>query len=64
MKLDTTILEMEYDNLIDEGLSHDKAIGRMAKEWLMTQEEVRNIINPYIKNMNDIDYTGDLGDII
>ncbi len=64
MKLDTTMIEMEYDDLTGEGLSHNKAIGKIAKEWGMTQEEVHNIINPYLKNIDNIDFTGDLGEII
>ena len=64
MKLNTMILEMDYENHIDDGLSHNKAISTIAKEWGMTQEEVNNIIQPFLKKMNDIDHTGDLGDII
>lgn len=64
MKLDTTMIEMDYDELTIEGATHNKAIGIIAKEWGMTQEEVHNIINPYLKNMDNIDFTGDLGEII
>tara|TARA_R100000231_G_C5236734_1_gene138418 strand:+ start:254 stop:448 length:195 start_codon:yes stop_codon:yes gene_type:complete len=64
MKLDTTIIEMEYEDLIDDGLTHNKAINSIAKDWVMSQEEVLNIINPYLKRLENIDFTGDLGEII
>ena len=45
-------------------MTHNQAIGAIAKEWGMTHEEVNNIIQPFLHKMNDIDHTGDLGDII
>tara|TARA_R100000231_G_scaffold135038_1_gene109149 strand:- start:520 stop:714 length:195 start_codon:yes stop_codon:yes gene_type:complete len=64
MKMNNMIIEMDYENYIDDGLSHNQAIHKIAKEWEMSQEEVSNIIQPFLKKMNDIDHTGDLGDII
>ena len=64
MKMNTTMIEMDYENHINEELTHNQAIGRIARDWGMTPEEVQNIINPFLHKMNDIDHTGDLGDII
>ena len=64
MKINTTMIEIDYENYIDDGLPHNKAISKIAKEWGMSQEEVSNIINPLLVKMRDIDHTGDLGDII
>tara|TARA_R100001510_G_scaffold22399_1_gene19614 strand:- start:482 stop:676 length:195 start_codon:yes stop_codon:yes gene_type:complete len=64
MKMNNMIIEMDYENHIDDGLSHNQAIHKIAKEWEMSQEEINNIIQPFLKKMNDIDHTGDLGDII
>ena len=55
---------MDYDNLILDGVEKNDAIRIIAKEWYMTQEEVNDIVNIYEKQMNDIDHTGDLGEII
>ena len=41
-----------------------EAIREIAKEWTMTFEEVMDIITIYELEMDDIDHTGDLGDII
>ena len=57
-------VEMDYDNLILDGVERNDAIRIIAKEWYMTQEEVNDIVNIYEKQMNDIDHTGDLGEII
>ncbi len=64
MKINTTFIETEYEELMGLGYSHTEAINSVAREWYMTAEEVSNIIMPFLKKMNDIDYTGDLGDII
>ena len=57
-------IEMDYDNLVLDGIEKQVAIRKIAKEWLMTHEEVNDIITIYEKEMNDIDHTGDLGEII
>lgn len=57
-------IEMDYDNHILDGVEKNEAIRRIAKEWYMSQEEVNDIVTIYEKEMNDIDKTGDLGDII
>ena len=57
-------IEMDYDNLVLDGVEKQVAIRKIAKEWLMTHEEVNDIITIYEKEMNDIDHTGDLGEII
>ena len=64
MKMDTTLIEMDYEDYISDGMSHNQAIGKIAKEWDMSHEEVDNIIRPFLHKMDDIDHTGDLGDII
>ena len=64
MKMDTTLIEMDYEDYTSDGMTHNQAIGMIAIEWVMTHEEVNNIIQPFLHKMNDIDHTGDLGDII
>jgi len=64
MKFDTTMIEMDYEDHINLEMTHNQAIGVIAKQWGMTTEEVYNIINPYLKNIDNIDFTGDLGEII
>ena len=64
MKMNTTMIEMEYEEYILDGDSHNKAVSTVAKDWGMTYEEVNNIIQPFLHKMNDIDHTGDLADII
>ena len=57
-------IEEDYDNLILDGVEKQVAIRKIAREWYMSQEEVNDIVTIYEKEMNDIDKTGDLGDII
>lgn len=57
-------VEMDYDMMMLDGVEKTEAIRRIAKEWYMSQEEVNDIVTIYEKEMNDIDKTGDLGDII
>lgn len=57
-------VEMEYDDHVMGGKSKNEAVRIIAKDWLMTQEEVFDIVNIYEKEINDIDHTGDLGEII
>ena len=64
MKMNTMVIEMEYEDNIDDGMSHNDSIKSIAREWGMSQEEVSNIIQPFLKKLNDIDHTNDLGDII
>ena len=47
MKMNTTLIEMDYENYINDGHSHNRAIGMIAKEWGMSHEEVQNIIQPF-----------------
>ena len=55
---------MDYEDYVGDGMSHNQAIGKIAREWDMSHEEVDNIIRPFLHKMDDIDHTGDLGDII
>ncbi len=64
MKMNTMLIEMDYENNIDDGMSHNASIKSIAREWGMSQEEVNNIIQPFLKQLDDIDHIGDLGDII
>ena len=57
-------IEEDYDNLILDGVDKQVAIRKIAKEWYMSHEEVNDIVTIYEKEMNDIDHTGDLGEII
>ena len=57
-------IEEDYDNLILDGVDKQVAIRKIAKEWLMSHEEVNDIVTIYEKELTDIDKTGDLGDII
>ena len=57
-------IEEDYDNLILDGEDKQVAIRKIAKDWSMSHEEVNDIITIYEKQMNDIDHTGDLGEII
>jgi len=57
-------VEMDYDNYMLDGVEKTEAIRRIAKDWHMSQEEVNDIVTIYEKELNDIDKTGDLGDII
>ena len=45
MKMNNMIIEMDYENHIDDGLSHNQAIHKIAKEWEMSQEEINNLLN-------------------
>ena len=64
MKMNTMLIEMEYEDNIDDGMSHNDSIKSIAREWGMSHEEVNNIIQPFLKKLDDIDHTNDLGDII
>lgn len=55
---------MDYDAHIANGLTKMEAVREISKEWTMTLEEVLDIITIYEIEMNDIDHTGDLGEII
>ena len=57
-------IEEDYDNLILDGEDKQVAIRKIAKDWSMSHEEVNDIITIYEKQMNDIDHTGDLGEIL
>ena len=47
MKMDTTLIEMDYEDYVGDGMSHNQAIGKIAREWDMSHEEVDNIIRPF-----------------
>ena len=64
MKINTTLIEMDYEDCIEDGFTHSESIRMVAKEWGMTPEEVNNVVQPFLARINDIDHTGDLGDII
>ena len=40
MKMDTTLIEMDYEDYVGDGMSHNQAIGKIAREWDMSHEEV------------------------
>ncbi len=57
------IEDFENYTIVDE-LSTQEAIGRICKEWDMSLMEVNDILVKYEKQQQDIDNTGDLGEII
>lgn len=57
-------VELDYESMIADGYTKVVAMNLIAKEWLMTYEEVNDIITAYEHEMEDIDKTGDLGDIL
>ena len=64
MKINTTLIEMDYEDNINDGFTHGESLKNVAKDWGMTVEDVNNVIVPFLARINDIDHTGDLGDII
>ncbi len=55
----------EYEDLtIWQDESEPAAIKHLAKEWSMTPMEINDIIVVWKKQQENIDFTGDLGDII
>ena len=64
MKINTTLIEMDYEDNINDGFTHGESLKNVAKDWCKTVEEVNNAIVPFLARINDIDHTGDLGDII
>lgn len=57
-------VELDYEDMIANGYTKVVAINLIAKEWLMTYEEVNDIISAYEQDMEDIDKLGDLGEIL
>ncbi len=57
-------IEMDFEEHMDNGLTEQEAVGKICRDWSMSQEEVRNIINAIKHELQDIDRTGDLGEII
>ena len=57
-------IEMDFEEHMDNGLTEQEAVGRICRDWDMSHEEVRNIINAIKHELQDIDRTGDLGEII
>ena len=57
-------IEIDYEEYISDGYRKAEAIKIIAKEWLMTYQEVSDIINAFEGEMLDNDKNQDLGDII
>lgn len=57
-------VELDYEDMLANGYTKVVAINLIAKEWLMTYEEVNDIISAYEQDMEDIDKLGDLGEIL
>ena len=57
-------IELDFEDMIADGFSRGEAIRKIAKNWQMSIQEVSDIINVFEHEMNDIDHTGDLGEIL
>lgn len=57
-------IEIDYEEYIADGYRKAEAIKVIAKEWLMTYQEVSDIINAFEGDMLDNGKNQDLGDII
>lgn len=57
-------IELDFEDMIAAGFSRGQAIRKIAKNWQMSIQEVSDIINVFEHEMNDIDHTGDLGEIL
>ena len=57
-------IEIDYEEYISDGYRKAEAIKIIAKEWLMTYQEVSDIINAFEGDMLDNGKNQDLGDII
>ena len=43
MKINTTLIEMDYEDNINDGFTHGESLKNVAKDWGMTVEEVNNV---------------------
>lgn len=57
-------IELDFEDMIADGFTRGEAIRKIAKNWQMSIQEVSDIINVFEHEMNDIDHTGDLGEIL
>jgi hypothetical protein len=58
-------IEEDYEKfVIDMGMTKTQAINKIANDFGLAYEFVSDIVNIFEKEMNDIDHTGDLGEII
>lgn len=57
-------VEMDWDEYMYQGMERRIAIGKIAKDWYLSHQEVVDMINRIEKDAEDIDNTGDLGEII
>tara|TARA_Y100000287_G_C14211659_1_gene351245 strand:- start:1323 stop:1553 length:231 start_codon:yes stop_codon:yes gene_type:complete len=58
------IIEEYEDLVILQEMNEPAAIKLLSKEWLMTPMEIHDILVVWKRNQNDIDFTGDLGEIV
>ena len=58
-------IEEDYEKyIIEDEMSKTQAINKIAKDFNLAYEFVSDIVIIFEKEMNDIDHTGDLGEII
>lgn len=57
-------IELDFEDMIADGFTRGEAIRKIAKNWQMSIQEVSDIITVFEHEMNDIDHTGDLGEIL
>lgn len=57
-------IQIDYEEYIADDCSKAEAIKLIAKEWLMSYQEVSDIINAYEGEMVENGKNQDLGDII
>jgi len=60
---DHIIEEYEEYTVLDE-MNEPAAIQKLAKDWLMTPMEIHDILVVWRKQNEDIDFTGNLGEIV
>jgi len=57
-------IQIDYEEYIADGFRKAEAIKFIAKEWLMSYQEVSDIINAYEGEILENGKNQDLGDII
>jgi len=57
-------IQIDYEEYIADGFRKAEAIKIIAKEWLMSYQEVSDIINAYEGEILENGKNQDLGDII
>jgi len=57
-------IQIDYEEYISDGFRKAEAIKIIAKEWLMSYQEVSDIINAYEGEILENGKNQDLGDII